>query len=75
MAGSVIQTCFFPFTVSVICTSRILGRNSRRMKNYNRPFILMISILLIVIGIMTAWYMITHAIPNQPFEAASRLPR
>lgn len=51
------------------------GRNSRRMKNYNRPFILMISILLIVIGIMTAWYMITHAIPNQPFEAARRLPR
>lgn len=45
------------------------------MKNYNRPFILMISILLIVIGIMTAWYMITHAIPNQPLEAASRLPR
>lgn len=37
MAGAVILTCFFPFTVSVICTSRILGRNSRRDASFERP--------------------------------------
>ena len=58
--------------LSFIYTSRILGRN-HYMKKQIKSLIIILSVLLIAIIGMTAWYMVNQAIPNQKYQEAVAL--